>query len=128
MNAFTKVTDKIPNIYQYSDYRAFLRGYFSQKKAASKAFSHQNFARKAQIKSSGFMLHVMKNERNLTKPVLLKVARAIGLNPAETEYFEYLVSFDQAKTQADKVTHITASKINPANLALATTQSPRILF
>ena len=48
------------------------------------------------------MLHVMKGQRNLTKPVVMKVARAIGLNEAETEYFENLVFFNQAKSQSDK--------------------------
>jgi uncharacterized protein (TIGR02147 family) len=92
----------MPNIFEFSDYRAYLREYFRERKAASPSFSHQNFARKAQIRSSGFLLHVMKGERNLTKPVILKVARAIGLSAGETEYFEDLVSFDQAKNQTDK--------------------------
>jgi len=92
----------MPDIYQYSDYRAFLRDYFKEQKAANPAFSHQFFARKANIKSSGFVLHVMKSERNVTRPVLLNIARAIGLDPAQTEYFEDLMAFDQAKTQSDR--------------------------
>ena len=92
----------MPDIYRYTDYRAFLRDYFEEQKAINTAFSHQFFARKANIKSSGFVLHVMKGERNVTKPVLLNIARAIGLDPARTEYFEDLVSFGQAKTQSDR--------------------------
>ena len=64
--------------------------------------SFQNFAKKAKIGSSGFLLHVMKGERNLSRPVLLKVCAAIGFNKKETEYFEDLVSFNQAKTQTEK--------------------------
>lgn len=90
------------DIFQFVDYRAFLRAYFEEQKAKSKVFSHEYFAHKAGIHSSGFLLHVMKGQRNLTKPVLLQVARAIGLNTAQTEYFEDLVSFDQAKNQTDK--------------------------
>ena len=92
----------MPDIYQYTDYRAFLSAYFAERKAASSSFSHQFFAHKAGIKSSGFVLHVMKGERNLTRPVMLNVARAVGLNAAQTEYFEDLVSFAQAKTQSDR--------------------------
>jgi uncharacterized protein (TIGR02147 family) len=92
----------MPDIYQYTDYRAFLGDYFAERKAASSSFSHQFFAHKAGIKSSGFVLHVMKGERNLTRPVMLNIARAIGLNAAQTEYFEDLVSFAQAKTQSDR--------------------------
>ncbi|MBN2036585.1 MAG: TIGR02147 family protein [Chitinispirillaceae bacterium] len=90
------------DIYQYTDYRAFLRDYFIKQKAANPAFSHQFFARKANIKSSGFVLHLIKRERNVTKPVLLNIARAIGLDSAQTDYLEDLVSFDQAKTQSDR--------------------------
>lgn len=92
----------MPDIFQYSDYRAFLRDYFKEQKSENPAFSHQFFARKANIKSSGFVLHVMKAERNVTKPVLLNIARAMGLNATQTEYLEDLVSFDQAKTQSDR--------------------------
>lgn len=92
----------MPDIYSYSDYRLFLADYFSQEKARNPAFSHQYFARKANIKSSGFVLHVIKRERNITRPVLLNIARAIGLSGPETEYFEDLMAFDQAKTQSDR--------------------------
>lgn len=90
------------DIYEYMDYRTYLSDYFSERKKANEHFSHQLFARRAGIKSSGFVLHVMKRERNLTKPVLLKISRAMGLNSEQTDYFEDLVSFDQAKTQSDK--------------------------
>ena len=92
----------MPDIYHYIDYRAFLRDYFAEQKAATPSFSHPFFTRKAGIKSIGFVLHVMKGERNLTKSVALGIARAMGLTPAQTEYFEDIVSFDQAKKQSDK--------------------------
>ncbi|HEX7510798.1 MAG TPA: TIGR02147 family protein [Chitinivibrionales bacterium] len=89
-------------IYEYTDFRDYLSEYFADRKKANPHFSHQLFAQKAGIKSTGFVLHVMKGQRNCTKPVLLKISRAIGLNPAQTDYFEDLVSFDQAKNQSDK--------------------------
>jgi uncharacterized protein (TIGR02147 family) len=90
------------DLLQYLDFRAYLRDYYREKKAASPAFSHQSFARKAGIASSGFLLHVMKGERNLTGPVRFKVAQAMGLGKAEAEYFGWLVDFGQAKSQGEK--------------------------
>ncbi len=90
------------DLYRYFNYRLYLRDYFAESKKTCKAFSHQFFARKAGIKSSGFMLHVIKGQRNLTLPVLLKAASAIGMDNNQTEYFEILVYFDQAKNQRDK--------------------------
>ena len=89
-------------IYQYNHYRRFLGDYFAESKRTTPAFSHQFFARKAGISSTGFMLHVIKGERNLTVPVMHKVARAVGLDRDETEFFELLVLFDQAKDQKSK--------------------------
>lgn len=92
----------MPDIYQYIDYRAFLGDYYKEQKAANRGFSYMYFSHKANIKSSGFILHLIKRERNVTRPVLLNIARAIGLDPAQTEYFEDLMAFDQAKTQSDR--------------------------
>ena len=90
------------DIYTYTDYRLYVRDYFAAQKEEDTRFSHQVFARKAGIHSSGFVLHVMKGERNLTKPVMLKIARAMELDAVQTDYFDDLVSFDQAKTPGDK--------------------------
>jgi uncharacterized protein (TIGR02147 family) len=90
------------DIFQYHDYRQFLKDYFEESKRTCKAFSHQYFAHKAGIRSSGFMLHVIKGQRNLTPNVLHKVAHAVGLGDAQTEYFEILVNFNQAKHQQDR--------------------------
>jgi uncharacterized protein (TIGR02147 family) len=98
----SKIEEKMPDIYRYTDYRAFLRDYFKEQKAKKPSFGHVIFASKAGIKSTGFILHVMKGERNLTRPVALGIARAMGLTAAQTEYFEDLVSFGQAKLQSDK--------------------------
>lgn len=92
----------MPDIFHYTSYREFLKDYYRERKAANRAFSYQGFARKAGIASSGFLLHVMKGERNLTRPVLLKVARAMDLDGPRTEYFGDLVCLDQAKTPAEK--------------------------
>jgi uncharacterized protein (TIGR02147 family) len=92
----------MPDIFQYTDYRLFLRDYFEQSKRNNPVFSHQYFARRAGIKSSGFMLHVIKGQRNLTIAVLHKVAHAIGMDASQTGFFELLVHFNQAREQRDK--------------------------
>jgi uncharacterized protein (TIGR02147 family) len=92
----------MPDIYQYSDYRLFLKDYFEESKKTCRVFSHQFFALKAGIKSSGFMLHVIKGQRNLTSTVLHKVAHAVGMNSNQMEFFETLVNFSQAKLTQDK--------------------------
>jgi uncharacterized protein (TIGR02147 family) len=92
----------MPDIYAYLDYRKFLRDFYEENKLKSHKFSFQSFARKANIASSGFLLHVMKGERNLTRPVMLSVAKAMKLTSSQTDYFENLVLFGQARNQQEK--------------------------
>jgi uncharacterized protein (TIGR02147 family) len=118
----------MPDIYQYLDYRIFLRDYFNEEKELNKNFSHQYFARKAGIGSTGFVLHVIKHERNLTKPVLLKIARAMGLNAKQTSYFEALVSFDQAKTPSDKDCYYTRIAEHRKTISIKTVDEQQYEF
>jgi uncharacterized protein (TIGR02147 family) len=108
------------NIFEYTDYRLYLNEYFCERKTANEHFSHQLFAQKAGIKSSGFVLHVMKGERNLTKPVILKISRAIGLDSNQTDYFEDLVSFEQAKNQSDKEFYFSRIAMKRENAKIRT--------
>ncbi len=95
----------MPSVYHYIDYREFLHDYYEEQKEASHTFSFQSFARRCGISSSGFLLHVIKGERNLTKPVMLNVAAGISLSEEETAYFDNIVGFDQAKTAEEKEWH-----------------------
>lgn len=92
----------MPDIYQYLDYRAFLGDYFAEQKKSLPQFSHEYFARRANIKSKGFVLHVIKGQRNLTRTVLLNIARAMDLDQEQTAYFEELVAFNQAGKQRER--------------------------
>lgn len=90
------------NVYDYLEYRLFMKDYYNTQKSKNPNFSYEIFARKANVASRGFLLHVIKGERNLTRPVLLKVGKAMGLSSQEIEYFELLVFYDQAKNLSEK--------------------------
>jgi uncharacterized protein (TIGR02147 family) len=90
------------HIFEYSDYRQFLRDYYASQKAKSAAFSHRNFSRRAGLRSSNFLSLVMKGERNLSSEMAPRFAHACGLAKREAEFFCELVAYDQAKTTDDK--------------------------
>lgn len=90
------------SVYDYSDYRLFIKDYFEQQKAANSAFSYRYLSQKAGINSAPFYKFIIEGKRNLTKATILKTCMALKLNDLEAEYFENLVFFNQCKTIAEK--------------------------
>ena len=89
-------------IYDYSDYRLYIKDYYERNKAVNPAFSYRYLAQKADINSSAFFKFVIEGKRNLTKQTILKTCIALKLVDREAEYFENLVFFNQAKTLKEK--------------------------
>ncbi|MCX7727464.1 MAG: TIGR02147 family protein, partial [Chitinispirillaceae bacterium] len=90
------------NIFEYQNYRDYLRAYYNEQKALKKAFSYRSFSKKAGIQSPSFLFYVIEGKRNLTKNSVMKISAAIGHNREEAEYFENLVFFNQANNIRDK--------------------------
>lgn len=92
----------LPNLFQYSDYREFLKDCYATNKARNSAFSYRYLSLKAGINSSAFFKYIIEGKRNLSKGTLLKTCQALGLRDKDAEYFENLVFFNQAKTIREK--------------------------
>jgi uncharacterized protein (TIGR02147 family) len=90
------------HIFEYVDYRQFLRDFYAAQKAKSRAFSHRAFSRKAGLRSSNFLSLVMKGERDLSAEMAPRFAKACGLSKREADFFCDLVAYGQAKTTDEK--------------------------
>jgi uncharacterized protein (TIGR02147 family) len=90
------------NVFDYTDYRAFLEEYYGDRKASNPAFSYQMLAQKAGFANKGFVYNLVKGKRGLSKSNLFKLREALGMNKYEAEYFENLVAFNQAKGLREK--------------------------
>lgn len=91
-----------PNIFEYDDYRHFLRDTYSYLKSTSSHFSFRYFSKKAGFKSPNYLKLVIKGSRNLTDESTKKFAQALRLSKFEWEYFNLLVQFNQAKTPSQR--------------------------
>ncbi len=89
------------NIYDYTNYRTYLKDYYDFKKAES-GFTYRDFARLAGMNSTSWLLLLIKGAKNLSAESILRVCKALNLGKAETEYFKMMVPFTQAKTNAVK--------------------------
>jgi uncharacterized protein (TIGR02147 family) len=92
----------IEKIYEYDDYRVFLRDYFEIKKKESKSFSQRNFTNKIGFKAHNFCTLVINGDRNLSAASIQKLIRGLGLRGKSATFFENLVYLNQASTLADK--------------------------
>jgi len=93
------------NIYEYLDYRQFLRDAYADLKARQRGFSYRWFARRAGMSSPNFLKLVIDGQRNLTARSGEQFATALGLNTQETSFFRELIAFNQASTAAEKNEH-----------------------
>jgi uncharacterized protein (TIGR02147 family) len=90
------------NVFEFLDYRAFLRAFYAAEKLRKPAFSHRFFSRQAGLKSPNFLKLVMDGERNLGNETVPKFIQAIGLTGEAATFFKDLVMFNQADTVAEK--------------------------
>jgi uncharacterized protein (TIGR02147 family) len=90
------------SIYDFSDYRRFLKKKFEETKRRNPLFSYRAFNRLAGVQSSGFLKLVMDGKRNLADEGIEKIARGFKLNESEKKYFHCLVRFNQAQNNEEK--------------------------
>jgi uncharacterized protein (TIGR02147 family) len=90
------------NIYTYLDYRHFLTDLFETQKKENASFSFRSFARMAGSTSPNFLQLIQARKLNLQPAAMEALSRAFGFSVKETAYFEYLTSFDHAKTHPEK--------------------------
>lgn len=93
-----------PSIYDFTDYREFLKSFFEFKKLTNPAYSASMFARKAGLGSNsrGYLKLVIENKRNLSAQTIRSFSDALGFTAHESLYFENLVLFNQSDRGQDK--------------------------
>jgi uncharacterized protein (TIGR02147 family) len=89
------------DIFQYIDYRKFLKDFYEERKRANPHFSHRHIAQKLGF-DSGYFARIIQNERHISLKLAKKFADFLQLTPQKAEYFETLVLFSKAKTQSKK--------------------------
>ena len=94
--------DALPSVYDYINYRAFLRDHFAASKKAKKQYSFRYFARKAGLSSSNFLKLVMDGKRNVGPAALEGFIKALKLSEAEAAFFRDLVALAQSETVAER--------------------------
>ncbi|RJO71915.1 MAG: TIGR02147 family protein [Myxococcales bacterium] len=87
-----------PSLFDYLDYRAYLRAAFEAKKQKDTAFSYRVLAREAGFASAGSLKLAIDGRRGLSEEKARDLAAALGLKGDESDYFCFLAAFGTAKT------------------------------
>ena len=89
------------NIFDYVDYRLFLKDFYAVRKKENRHFSFRMFAQKAGV-SASLMRDVISGRRRLSVSVASRYIRAMDMTAREADYFILLVQFVNARTNREK--------------------------
>lgn len=94
----------VPTVYDFTDYRKFLKASFLFRRAKNASYSETAFIKAAGFgpNSRGYFSLIMKGKRNLSAKTILGFSQSLKLDEKEAHYFESLVLYNQAKTEKDK--------------------------
>ena len=90
------------SLFDYLDYRQFLRALFEEKKRENIGFSHRSLMEKLSLQAPGHMLFIMQGKRRLTTAIALRLASYLKFSKREHRYLLALVRYSDAKTAAEK--------------------------
>ncbi|MBD3239027.1 MAG: TIGR02147 family protein [Chitinivibrionales bacterium] len=91
-----------PNVFDYLDYRALLKDLYEYHRERKPFFSYRYIGQKVGFKSAGFFSNILHGRRNISSETIFHFAELFKFSRQETEYFEALVLYDQAKQHGRK--------------------------
>jgi uncharacterized protein (TIGR02147 family) len=90
------------NIFEYTDYRKYLRDYYQNRKAVDRGFTVRYIAEQVGFKSASFFCQLMNGRSNMSPELAGNFSKFIGLSKKENDYFTILVNYNQAKNHTQK--------------------------
>lgn len=88
------------NVYDYFDYRKFLRDFYNKNKSENSYFSYRYMGRKVDL-DPGYLVKVLQGKYHVTLAKVPLFAKLCKFNDIETKYFETLIRFNKSKTEKD---------------------------
>lgn len=102
MEITTKTEEDLspPRLNAFTDYREYLREFYEyrrrQTRSSLRPYSYTTFAAAADIKSPNYLKLIIDGQRNLSREMAYRFAKAMSLGREESEEFVALVDFTQA--------------------------------
>jgi uncharacterized protein (TIGR02147 family) len=87
------------SIFEYLDYRKFLRDFYEEKKKCNYFYSFRYMAQKIGMDHS-LLVKVLLGKRHITSQSIKNLNTLCSFSPIEAKYFETLVNFDKARSES----------------------------
>lgn len=91
-----------PSIYQYLDYRLFIKDRFHWMQSQDAGFSQRKLARVAGFANPGFFNEVIKGRRKLSPAAIERMGAGLSLDANGIEFLRVLVALTDAKDTEEK--------------------------
>jgi uncharacterized protein (TIGR02147 family) len=95
-----------PSIYEYTDYRQYLKDLITHKRLTSPTFSLEQLGRKTGCLTKSHISLIVSGKRALTNKRATALGKALGIGEREMAYYHKLVQFNQAKDTSEKESHL----------------------
>lgn len=92
----------LPCVFDYDDYRRFLRDDYAARKRADPRWSYGVFARRAGLASRTYLKLVADGDRDIAPATARRFAAALRLGSDESRCFALLVAWNQSKDPASR--------------------------
>ncbi len=89
-------------IFDYTDYRKFLKDRSASLKSAGQPISYRYIAEVVGFKSAGFLSQVLNGSCNLPDRFIEKIADVFQLKKREARYFDLMVHYNQSENHDEK--------------------------
>ncbi len=86
------------NIFDYFDYRKYLKDYYENKKKQNFFFSYRYVGKKVEL-DPGYLVKVLQGKHHIAQKTISKFIKLCKMDENEGEYFENLVYFGKAKSE-----------------------------
>jgi uncharacterized protein (TIGR02147 family) len=98
----------IPSVYEFTDFRGFLRTYFESKKRESRAFSTRRWSRDLGVSSPATLNMVLTGKRNPGPQLVDRLTRYFSFSKPQKQYFETLVKLAKVKDSPELSVNVLA--------------------
>ncbi len=89
------------DLYAFQDYRLYLDAYYRGRKAVDKKFSHRFIGKEGKF-DPGLFSKIVQGKRDISPSMVFRLAALLKLNKKQTEYFQCLVLFNQARLHGER--------------------------
>ena len=98
------------SVYNYLDYREFLRDLFSWKRSHQKGYSMRQFCLRLGLSTDNYFNRILTGQKNLGRSTAERLMDYLQFDSTQRHYFGLLLTFDQANDLETKCNSLEAIK------------------